>query len=297
MGSVTLLIAGLCACREIDFKKIVALSTLSQLGVMAVALSTSMRALCFFHLITHALFKALLFMCVGVGIHGVFGSQDSRSYGGLSLTLPWPSVLLCTANLALLGFPFLAGFYSKDSILEALYNRGNRSLTLAIFLLGVGLTAAYSFKIVRLTLATPGGVEPTCLMAGRSAAPVKFPLLSLGTGAVLGGALLVRGFRVGAPVLVPGDKCLPLVLILGGALVGWALRRFKAHFMSSIWDLSPACQNLAGAAGPLRGLRVLDEGVGEALRGPGWWVLLLCAQWTLYPALALGSLLLLPLVG
>jgi len=88
LGSVTLLIAGLCACGEIDLKKIVALSTLSQLGVIVVALGLSLKALRFFHLITHALFKSLLFICVGVGIHTVFGSQDFRTYGGLYQTLP-----------------------------------------------------------------------------------------------------------------------------------------------------------------------------------------------------------------
>ena len=234
MGSVTLLIAGLCACGEIDLKKIVALSTLSQLGVIAVALALTLKALSFFHLITHAMFKALLFICVGVGIHTVYGSQDSRSYSGLTRTLPWPSALLCTANLALLGFPFLAGFYSKDSILEGIYNAGNGTLPLAIFLLGVGLTTAYSTKIVSWALSSPGGATPARMNAGGTAAPVKLPLLRLGTGAVLGGALLARGLGAGVPVLAPGDKLLPLALVARGAGVGWALRRLKARFLSSI---------------------------------------------------------------
>jgi len=296
LGSVTLLIAGLCACGEIDIKKIVALSTLSQLGVMAVALALSMKALSFFHLITHAIFKALLFLCVGVGIHTVFGTQDFRTYGGLTQTLPWPRAFLCTANLALLGFPFLAGFYSKDSILERFYNSGNGTLTLGIFLLGVGLTAAYSTKIVSLALATPGGSAPACLNAGGTASPVKLPLLRLGSGAVLGGALLTSGFVAGAPVLAPVDKTLPLAIIGIGAAVGCALSRVKARFLSRMWDLTPAYQELARGSERMRGLGVIDDGVGEALGGPGWLVLLLRSQLTLYPALALGSLYVLPLV-
>ena len=217
-----------------DLKKIVALSTLSQLGVMAVALALTLKALRFFHLITHAMFKALLFICVGVGIHTVFGTQDFRTYGGLFPTLPWPSALLCTANLALLGFPFLAGFYSKDSILERFYNKGNATLSLAVFLLGVGLTTAYSAKMVRLALRTPGGVAPARLSSGGTAAPVKLPLLRLGSGAVLGGALLVCRFSVAAPVLAPADKLLPLSLVAGGGLVGWALSRLKAGFLRRI---------------------------------------------------------------
>jgi len=296
LGSVTLLIAGLCACGEIDIKKIVALSTLSQLGVMAVALALSLKALSFFHLITHAIFKALLFICVGVGIHTVFGTQDFRTYGGLTQTLPWPSAFLCTANLALLGFPFLAGFYSKDSILESFYNCGNGTLPLGIFLLGVGLTTSYSTKIVSLSLATPGGIAPACLNAGGTVSPVKLPLLRLGAGAVLGGAGLACGFGSGAPVLAPGDKSLPLVLIGVGVAVGCALGRVKAHFLSRMWDLTPAYQDLARGSAQMRSLRVLDEGAGEAMGGPGWLIFLLGSQLTLYPALALGSLYILPLV-
>lgn len=263
---------------------------------MVVALALSLKALSFFHLITHAMFKALLFICVGVGIHTVFGTQDFRSYSGLTRTLPWPSALLCTANLALLGFPFLAGFYSKDSILEGIYNKGNGTLPLAIFLLGVGLTTAYRTKIVRLALSAPGGCLPARLTAGGTTAPVKLPLLSLGSGAVLGGALLAGGLPAGVSVLAPGDKLLPLALVACGAGVGWALRRLKDRFLSSIWDLTPMFQALASRRARIRGLRVLDEGAGEALRGPGWLILLLGRQLTLYPALALGSLYVLPLV-
>jgi NADH-ubiquinone oxidoreductase chain 5 len=82
-GTATMVMAGLCACAEMDIKKIVALSTLSQLGVMMVALALIQKSFCFFHLITHALFKALLFLCVGVGIHSVFGSQDFRRFSAL----------------------------------------------------------------------------------------------------------------------------------------------------------------------------------------------------------------------
>ena len=134
----------------------------------------------------------------------------------------------------MLGFPFLAGFYSKDSILERFYNRGNATLSLAVFLLGVGLTTAYRAKIISLALGTPGGVAPARLNSGGTATPVKLPLLRLGTGAVLGGALLARGFSVSAPVLAPADKLLPLSLVAGGALVGWALSRLKAGFLRRI---------------------------------------------------------------
>ena len=169
----------------------------------------------------------------------------------------------------MLGFPFLAGFYSKDCILEGFYNGGNGALPLVIFLLGVGLTTAYSTKIVSLALRTPGGGAPPRLNAGGTATPVKLPLLRLGAGAVLGGALLAKGLVAGVPVLSPVDKLLPLVLVAGGAGIGWALRRLKASFLSSIWDLTPAYQHLACRGARMRALGVLDEGAGESMRGPG----------------------------
>jgi len=132
-----MLIAGLCACAEIDIKKIVALSTLSQLGVMMIALAAHQKDFCFFHLMAHAMFKALLFICVGVGIHTIFGSQDFRSFAGTRSVLVWPSSLLLISNLALLGFPFMSGFYRKDLVLESFYSR-NISGLIALFFFGWG---------------------------------------------------------------------------------------------------------------------------------------------------------------
>ena len=152
LGSVTILIAGLCACAEMDLKKIVALRTLSQLGVMVVALGLRLKELCFFHLMTHALFKALLFLCVGVFIHNTYGGQDYRSFNGLAKAARGASTLAATANLSLLGFPFLAGFFRKDLILEGSYNRSVGILGLLMFLLGVGLTTAYRVKIINLAM-------------------------------------------------------------------------------------------------------------------------------------------------
>merc|ERR1719186_645956 len=98
------------------------------------------------------MFKALLFLCVGVGIHTVFGTQDFRRFSNASRTLPGPRALICVANLALLGFPFLAGFYSKDSILEGFYRASQGLVGLLVFLFGVGLTTAYRLKLTRLAL-------------------------------------------------------------------------------------------------------------------------------------------------
>lgn len=118
LASLTIFIAGLGANFEIDLKKIIALSTLSQLGVIMRILSLGRPDLAFFHLLTHALFKALLFMCAGSIIHSVGDYQDVRVMGRLVKFIPVRVISINLANLALCGIPFLAGFYSKDLILE-----------------------------------------------------------------------------------------------------------------------------------------------------------------------------------
>lgn len=118
LGSLTIFISGLGANYEIDFKKIIALSTLSQLGLMIRILSLGFIKLAFFHLLTHALFKALLFLCAGVFIHRILNFQDVRISGGFFNQLTISLIYFNISRLALCGIPFLAGFYSKDIILE-----------------------------------------------------------------------------------------------------------------------------------------------------------------------------------
>ena len=110
--------AGLAASFEFDLKKVVALSTLSQLGIMMFSISVGLPYVAFFHLVTHALFKAILFLCAGTLIHGIQGSQDIRDLGGLISTFPLVGVCMNLANLSLCGVPFIAGFYSKDLLVE-----------------------------------------------------------------------------------------------------------------------------------------------------------------------------------
>ena len=118
ISGLTIFISGLGANFEFDLKKIIALSTLRQLGLIIRILSMGFPILAFFHLLTHALFKALLFICAGAIIHNIINSQDIRTIGGLCLSIPLTTTCFNIANLALCGIPFLAGFYSKDIILE-----------------------------------------------------------------------------------------------------------------------------------------------------------------------------------
>nr|AMH85611.1 NADH dehydrogenase subunit 5 [Pseudogriphoneura sp. ACMJ-2016] len=148
ISGLTMFMAGLGANFEFDLKKIIALSTLSQLGLMMSILSMGFYKLAFFHLLTHALFKALLFMCAGAIIHNMNNSQDIRLMGSLSIHMPLTSSCFNVANLALCGMPFLAGFYSKDMILEMVSMSNINLFSFFLYFFSTGLTVCYSFRLV-----------------------------------------------------------------------------------------------------------------------------------------------------
>nr|WGO58192.1 NADH dehydrogenase subunit 5 [Allacta xizangensis] len=147
ISCLTMFMAGLGANFEYDLSKIIALSTLSQLGLMLSILSLGYSVLAFFHLLMHALFKALLFMCAGVVIHCMKNFQDIRFMGGISFQMPMMSSCLMISNFALCGFPFLAGFYSKDLILEMVSMSYLNLFSFFMFYLSTGLTVCYSFRL------------------------------------------------------------------------------------------------------------------------------------------------------
>nr|YP_010610738.1 NADH dehydrogenase subunit 5 [Graneledone verrucosa]WAP91558.1 NADH dehydrogenase subunit 5 [Graneledone verrucosa] len=144
---MTTFMSGICAIYEFDMKKIIALSTLSQLGVMMMSLGMNMPMLTLFHLYTHALFKALLFLCGGNIINFYNGMQDIRQIKGVSYNLPLTSIIMNISNMALCGFPFLAGFYSKDLIIEVLLSSNMNMLLGLVGLFGVCLTMLYSMRM------------------------------------------------------------------------------------------------------------------------------------------------------
>nr|YP_010737974.1 NADH dehydrogenase subunit 5 [Neopsylla specialis]WEQ92384.1 NADH dehydrogenase subunit 5 [Neopsylla specialis] len=147
ISSLTMFMSGLGANFETDLKKIIALSTLSQLGLMMSSLSFGMYKLAFFHLLMHALFKALLFLCAGSIIHLCKNLQDIRIMGAMSGQLPLVGMVLSMANLALCGLPFLAGFYSKDMILESYSSMNFNYIIYFLFYFSTGLTVCYSFRL------------------------------------------------------------------------------------------------------------------------------------------------------
>jgi NADH-quinone oxidoreductase subunit L len=153
IGAVTALSMGLVGLVQNDIKRVIAYSTLSQLGYMTVALGVSAYSAAIFHLMTHAFFKALLFLAAGSVIIALHHQQDMRFMGGLRKQMPLTWITAWVGTLALIGFPFMAGFYSKDAIIEAVHasSRFGSDVAYWAVLLGVLITSFYSFRLLYLT--------------------------------------------------------------------------------------------------------------------------------------------------
>lgn len=149
LGAITMGIAGVSALFEVDMKKVIALSTLSQLGIMFLTLGIGFPTIAFFHLVSHAYFKAMLFMSAGRVIHRMSDYQDFRAMGGRLRSLPLSLSVITVANLSLCGIPFMAGFFSKDLILEIIIMSHLNIIVYLVAFLATGLTVMYSVRFTR----------------------------------------------------------------------------------------------------------------------------------------------------
>nr|YP_010547160.1 NADH dehydrogenase subunit 5 [Orientabia sinica]UYK52047.1 NADH dehydrogenase subunit 5 [Orientabia sinica] len=152
ISSLTMFMSGLAANFEFDLKKVIALSTLSQLGMMMSILFLGFKELAFFHLLMHAFFKALLFMCAGILIHNMFDLQDIRMMGSICLQMPLVSICFNFSNLSLCGFPFLSGFYSKDLILEMMFLLNFNLFIVFMLIFSTLLTVSYTFRLIYFSM-------------------------------------------------------------------------------------------------------------------------------------------------
>jgi len=160
LGGLTTLSSSLIGFFQQDIKKIIAYSTMSQLGMMVIAIGLSSYNVALFHLINHAFYKALLFLGAGSIIHGMFDNQDLRKYGGIKSYMPLTYSVILIASLSLIALPFMSGYYSKDFILESAFGKYNISSITIYFvaLIGASFTTLYSIKILYLTFMTkPNG--------------------------------------------------------------------------------------------------------------------------------------------
>ena len=189
IGAFTIFIAGCAAILEIDIKKVIALSTLSQLGIIIIIIGAGAPVLAYFHLLSHAFFKAILFICAGIIIHNIKDYQDIRKIGISKNFIPIVSSVILIANISLCGLPFLRGFYSKDIILELIIIKGINILIIVVVLLGTFLTVAYSCRM-RFLVALNINKAESCYQINDNDLYILIGIILLFPSSVLGGIKL-----------------------------------------------------------------------------------------------------------
>nr|WEF74983.1 NADH dehydrogenase subunit 5 [Amblyomma mixtum] len=185
---ITMLMSGINAFFESDFKKIIAFSTLSQLSMMMVILSLGMMEMAFFHLLMHAMFKSMLFLCAGFVIHTFYGIQDVRMLGNFFKFSPLISSCMMISFLSLMGFPFIGGFYSKDLIVEFLFFKLKNTLLIILFILGIMFTLLYCIRLIYMLLLK--GTMTTSIYSNYFSGFMIFPIMMLCFLVLISGNLL-----------------------------------------------------------------------------------------------------------
>nr|AAC47818.1 NADH dehydrogenase subunit 5 [Drosophila melanogaster]AFP47131.1 NADH dehydrogenase subunit 5 [Drosophila melanogaster] len=235
LSGLTMFMAGLGANFEFDLKKIIALSTLSQLGLMMSILSMGFLKLAMFHLLTHALFKALLFMCAGAIIHNMNNSQDIRLMGGLSIGIHMPLTSACfnVSNLALCGMPFLAGFYSKDMILEIVSISNVNMFSFFLYYFSTGLTVSYSFRLVYYSMTGDLNCGSLNMLNDESWIMLRgmmgLLIMSIIGGSMLNWLIFPFPYMICLPIYM---KLLTLFVCIVGGLFGYLISLSNLFFLN-----------------------------------------------------------------
>nr|QOW07430.1 NADH dehydrogenase subunit 5 [Labyrinthula sp.] len=256
MGGMTALMAGTIGMMQNDVKKVVAYSTGSQLGYMIVVCGLSGYEVGIYHVGNHAFFKALLFMCGGAVIHGMGDEQDMRRMGGLVRVMPYTYGMMFIGTMALMGFPYMSGYYSKDLIMEIAYGKATTGESVrweGVWAYGLGsvaayVTAYYSIRVLHLTFwVKAGGNKRVMEGAHEGNWGLKGPLLVLGIGSILVGYLwgdMVVGVGtdfwgnaiyvhpenkriIEAESLPTINRWVPVIGAVGGMVTAWVVYRYN----------------------------------------------------------------------
>nr|ALO76835.1 NADH deshydrogenase subunit 5 [Prostomis sp. PRO01] len=280
ISSLTMFMSGLGASFEFDLKKIIALSTLSQLGLMMSVLFLGGWGLAFYHLLIHALFKALLFMCAGNVIHNLNNCQDIRYMGSFVQLMPLTCAFFNISNLSLCGLPFLSGFYSKDMIAEVMSMDYLNFYIYFIFYVSIGLTVCYSFRLVYYSC-----VGDMNFISLNSLTENNFFMMKGMMGLIflfifMGSAMSWMIFSSLYVIILPLSlKLMTLFVIMIGIILGLIMSKFYLHysnlshqllsfswFFSSMWYL-PYISTLSVNLYPIKTGKIyfnkLDQGWGE----------------------------------
>nr|WIL79881.1 NADH dehydrogenase subunit 5 [Tillus discoidalis]WIL79907.1 NADH dehydrogenase subunit 5 [Opilo sinensis] len=282
ISSLTMFMSGLGANFEFDLKKIIALSTLSQLGLMLSILSLGEYKLAFFHLLIHALFKALLFMCAGNIIHSLNNCQDIRYMGNLVSFMPLTCTFLNISNLSLCGLPFMSGFYSKDLILEVMSLNYLNMYIYMIFYVSIGLTVMYSFRLVYYLMMGSFNFLPLNNLSEESFTMLKgmTGLMSMViiSGSVMFWLMFPSMYFICLSSLM---KMMALIFIIMGMIMGLEVSKFALNyslkslnmynisfFLASMWNM-PILSTLNSSFYPLFYskfyYKIMDQGWSEYL--------------------------------
>nr|ABJ55871.1 NADH dehydrogenase subunit 5 [Sagaminopteron nigropunctatum] len=240
LGAVTCLLGGWAATYENDLKKVIALSTLSQLGVMVFSLGLGLSNLALFHLYTHAMFKALLFLAAGNILMSSFGSQDIRLLGSVGLGMPFTVVMFNVSSLCLVGAPFLSAFYSKHLILEMTVSSSLNISSFFIMMLATFFTAKY---VIRTLKAISWSKPISPIMSVQSNIFTVLPVTILSLGGIMGGKLMssLDIFNLEIPSISVFWSSMINLVTISGMILGYISEGSKNnHFLSTLFFLSPS---------------------------------------------------------